>query len=184
MKLLSSTSSLTDKDLSLPKYVYLKQNYQTKRAVFNSQTHRCFTHNLNVLDTVFTDCKHEQVSDPLRDTWSLWNARDDSWTLCLLFPFQDWLSKFGYLPPPDPVTGQLQTKEALTKAIKAMQKFGGLKETGVFGMWLCLFMGESCGRVSSWTEPKYIRVRLQVQHKQLSDANMLSSPLQTKPRWA
>ncbi|MED6249140.1 Matrix metalloproteinase-17 [Ataeniobius toweri] len=44
---------------------------------------------------------------------------------------QDWLSKFGYLPPPDPVTGQLQTKEALTKAIKAMQKFGGLKETGV-----------------------------------------------------
>ncbi|XP_070780877.1 matrix metalloproteinase-17 [Enoplosus armatus] len=44
----------------------------------------------------------------------------------------DWLSKFGYLPPPDPVTGQLQTKEALTKAIKAMQKFGGLKETGVF----------------------------------------------------
>uniref|UniRef100_A0AAV2IX62 Peptidoglycan binding-like domain-containing protein n=1 Tax=Knipowitschia caucasica TaxID=637954 RepID=A0AAV2IX62_KNICA len=43
----------------------------------------------------------------------------------------DWLSKFGYLPPPDPVTGQLQTKEALTRAIKAMQKFGGLKETGV-----------------------------------------------------
>ncbi|KAJ7988456.1 hypothetical protein DPEC_G00323730 [Dallia pectoralis] len=44
----------------------------------------------------------------------------------------DWLSKFGYLPPHDPVTGQLQTKEALTKAIKAMQKFGGLEETGVF----------------------------------------------------
>ncbi|XP_061783204.1 matrix metalloproteinase-17-like [Nerophis lumbriciformis] len=44
----------------------------------------------------------------------------------------DWLSKFGYLPPPDPVTGQLQTKEALTNAIKAMQKFGGLEETGVF----------------------------------------------------
>lgn len=50
---------------------------------------------------------------------------------------QDWLSKFGYLPPADPVTGQLQTKEALTKAIKAMQRFGGLEETGVFGG--CLF---------------------------------------------
>lgn len=46
---------------------------------------------------------------------------------------QDWLSKFGYLPLADPVTGQLQTKEALTKAIKAMQRFGGLEETGVFG---------------------------------------------------
>ncbi|KAJ3605343.1 hypothetical protein NHX12_027390, partial [Muraenolepis orangiensis] len=44
---------------------------------------------------------------------------------------QDWLSKFGYLPPADPVTGQLQTQEALTNAIKAMQKFGGLMETGV-----------------------------------------------------
>uniref|UniRef100_A0A3B4VHV7 Matrix metallopeptidase 17 n=1 Tax=Seriola dumerili TaxID=41447 RepID=A0A3B4VHV7_SERDU len=48
-----------------------------------------------------------------------------------LLNLPDWLSRFGYLPPPDPVTGQLQTKEALTKAIKAMQKFGGLKETGV-----------------------------------------------------
>uniref|UniRef100_A0A3Q2PB71 Matrix metallopeptidase 17 n=1 Tax=Fundulus heteroclitus TaxID=8078 RepID=A0A3Q2PB71_FUNHE len=56
----------------------------------------------------------------------------------LLFLFQDWLSRFGYLPPPDPVTGQLQTKEALTKAIKAMQKFGGLKETGVLGIIICL----------------------------------------------
>ncbi|KAI6076295.1 Matrix metalloproteinase-17 [Aix galericulata] len=39
--------------------------------------------------------------------------------------------KFGYLPPPDPVTGQLQTQEELTKAITAMQRFGGLEATGV-----------------------------------------------------
>ncbi|NP_001096469.1 matrix metalloproteinase-17 precursor [Xenopus tropicalis] len=43
----------------------------------------------------------------------------------------DWLTKFGYLPPPDPVTGQLQTQEELSKAIKAMQEFGGLKATGI-----------------------------------------------------
>ncbi|XP_051489746.1 matrix metalloproteinase-17 isoform X2 [Apus apus] len=48
----------------------------------------------------------------------------------LLVP-QDWLTKFGYLPPPDPVTGQLQTQEELTKAITAMQRFGGLETTGV-----------------------------------------------------
>ncbi|XP_019604272.2 matrix metalloproteinase-17 [Rhinolophus sinicus] len=43
----------------------------------------------------------------------------------------DWLSKFGYLPPVDPTTGQLQAPEELSKAIAAMQRFGGLEATGV-----------------------------------------------------
>lgn len=64
---------------------------------------------------------------------------------------QDWLSKFGYLPPADPVTGQLQTKEALTKAIKAMQRFGGLEETGVFGGF-CLFFCCLFVKLTPWNE--------------------------------
>lgn len=48
---------------------------------------------------------------------------------------QDWLTKFGYLPPPDPVTGQLQTQEELAKAITAMQQFGGLEATGILGQF-------------------------------------------------
>lgn len=52
------------------------------------------------------------------------------------FMSQDWLTKFGYLPPPDPITGQLQTQEELTKAITAMQRFGGLEATGVLGQWV------------------------------------------------
>ncbi|XP_073646019.1 matrix metalloproteinase-17 isoform X2 [Tursiops truncatus] len=43
----------------------------------------------------------------------------------------EWLSRFGYLPPADPDTGQLQTPEELSKAIVAMQQFGGLEATGV-----------------------------------------------------
>ncbi|ROL50214.1 Matrix metalloproteinase-17 [Anabarilius grahami] len=43
----------------------------------------------------------------------------------------DWLTKYGYLPPPDPSTGQLQAWTAVTQAVKKMQRFAGLDDTGV-----------------------------------------------------
>ncbi|XP_017278660.1 matrix metalloproteinase-17b [Kryptolebias marmoratus] len=43
----------------------------------------------------------------------------------------DWLIKYGYLPPSDSSTGQLQAWTAVTAAIRTMQKFAGLKDTGV-----------------------------------------------------
>ncbi|TSO15263.1 Matrix metalloproteinase-17 [Bagarius yarrelli] len=42
----------------------------------------------------------------------------------------DWLMKYGYLPPPDPSTGQLQAWTAVTQALKAMQRFAGLHDSG------------------------------------------------------
>lgn len=41
--------------------------------------------------------------------------------------------RYGYLPPPDPSTGQLQAWTAVTHAVRAMQQFAGLKETGLVG---------------------------------------------------
>lgn len=52
--------------------------------------------------------------------------------LCVL-PAQDWLVKYGYLPPSDESTGQLQAWTTVINAVRAMQRFAGLKDTGVVG---------------------------------------------------
>lgn len=43
----------------------------------------------------------------------------------------DWLTRYGYLPPADPVHAQLQSLGKLQDAIKVMQRFAGLPETGI-----------------------------------------------------
>ncbi|XP_077129773.1 matrix metalloproteinase-25 [Ranitomeya variabilis] len=43
----------------------------------------------------------------------------------------DWLTRYGYLPPPDPYSAQQQTMDGLIEAMKSMQRFAGLKQTGI-----------------------------------------------------
>lgn len=43
----------------------------------------------------------------------------------------DWLTRYGYLPPPHPAQAQLQSPAKLRDAIKVMQRFAGLPETGL-----------------------------------------------------
>uniref|UniRef100_A0A3B3ZDE8 Peptidase metallopeptidase domain-containing protein n=1 Tax=Periophthalmus magnuspinnatus TaxID=409849 RepID=A0A3B3ZDE8_9GOBI len=54
-----------------------------------------------------------------------------SFPLLLFLLSSDWLLKYGYLPPPDPSTGQLQAWTAVTSAVRSMQRFAGLNDTGV-----------------------------------------------------
>lgn len=65
--------------------------------------------------------------------------------LALILPLflQEWLTKYGYLPKPDTSTGQLQAWTAVTEALKSMQRFAGLDDTGALGknakLWLNVF---------------------------------------------
>uniref|UniRef100_T1J720 Peptidase metallopeptidase domain-containing protein n=1 Tax=Strigamia maritima TaxID=126957 RepID=T1J720_STRMM len=43
----------------------------------------------------------------------------------------DFLTKYGYLPPTDLNAGNLRTEEQLKDAIRAMQRYAGISETGV-----------------------------------------------------
>ncbi|XP_068100181.1 matrix metalloproteinase-25 [Hyperolius riggenbachi] len=41
-----------------------------------------------------------------------------------------WLTRYGYLSPPDPYSAQQQKLESLTEAVRTMQRFAGLEQTG------------------------------------------------------
>ncbi|XP_067132303.1 matrix metalloproteinase-2-like [Centruroides vittatus] len=58
----------------------------------------------------------------------------------------DFLTKYGYLPQSDLQTGNLRTESQLKEAIKLMQRFGNIPQTGVIdNMTLKLMKRKRCG---------------------------------------
>uniref|UniRef100_UPI00358E65E9 matrix metalloproteinase-17-like isoform X1 n=2 Tax=Myxine glutinosa TaxID=7769 RepID=UPI00358E65E9 len=54
----------------------------------------------------------------------------------------DWMTRFGYLKQPDALSGELMSKDALSEAIKSMQRFGGLEVTGKLDKDTALLMNK------------------------------------------
>ncbi|KAJ7314091.1 hypothetical protein JRQ81_006026 [Phrynocephalus forsythii] len=66
---------------------------------------------------------------PTHPVLSLYSLHQISCTLTLHLELE-WLTRYGYLPQPDPWAAHLQTREEFTSAIKTMQRFAGLPTTG------------------------------------------------------
>ena len=57
-----------------------------------------------------------------------------------------YLAQFGYLPTPDPRKALLLTEDGVSKALKRLQKFGGINETGILdGETIELIQTPRCG---------------------------------------
>ena len=66
--------------------------------------------------------------------------------MLICFFFKDWLTRYGYLVNDDPRTGNLRSQQDLEKAVKMLQRYAGLPETGQLDAATIKRMGESrCG---------------------------------------